>query len=177
MVDRFTHVESMNDPLHRTGNGGPAVLPAGPEPASAGPSATREARSIGDLIKELRDETTTLLRQEVALAKTELTEKATKAARNAAYLAVGGAVAYAGLIVLLIGLGWLASYVLERVGLSPGLAVVVGFLLVGAAVIGVGYLLVHKALGTLAKPKEFVPQKTVESIQENASWAKEKVTT
>ena len=55
-------------------------------------AANGAAPSIVDLIKELRDESTTLVRQEIALAKAELSEKASKAAVNAAFLGMGAVV-------------------------------------------------------------------------------------
>ena len=138
-----------------------------------------ESRSIGDLLKELRDESTALLRAEVALAKTEVTEKATKAGRNAAYLAAGGAVAYAGLLFLLLGVTMLVTWALIAMGLDENLrylAYVLAPLIVGGAVAGVGYALIQKAIRTFSQPQDLVPQKTVDSLQENASWAKNKVT-
>ena len=63
--------------------------------------------SIPTLLRDLRDETTTLLRQEVALAKTEMKENVSRMGSHAAQIAIGGFVAYAGIIVLLIGIGHL----------------------------------------------------------------------
>src|SRR5687768_18241818 len=61
----------------------------------------KEERSLGDLFSELMSETSTLVRQEVALAQVEMTNKATKAGKNIGYLVVGGAVGYAALLVVL----------------------------------------------------------------------------
>ena len=80
--------------------------------------AVREERSIGQLLKELRDETTTLLRQEVDLAKTEMGEKAADYGKNAASIATGGAVAYAGALLLLAGVTVALALVLHRIGLG-----------------------------------------------------------
>lgn len=131
-------------------------------------------RSIGDLIKELRDETTTLLRQEVALAKTEMTEKATKVGRNLAYLAVGGAVAYLGLLFLLWAVTSGIMLALDAAGLDEHAAWVAP-LITGVVVAAIGYALIQKAISTLKNKDEIVPQKTVESVQENAQWARQKV--
>ena len=57
-----------------------------------------ENRSITDLLKDLRDESSRLVRQEVALAKTELSEKAAKLGRNAGYMGAGSGLAHAALI-------------------------------------------------------------------------------
>ncbi len=62
---------------------------------------SRDDRSLGELFKDLSHETSTLVRQEVALAKTELTQTATEVGKDVAFLAVGGAVAYAGLLAIL----------------------------------------------------------------------------
>src|SRR5205085_8954638 len=62
---------------------------------------TPDERGLRALIGDLSREIATLARQEVALAKAELSEKAAVAARNAMYIAIGGLVAYAGFLVLL----------------------------------------------------------------------------
>src|SRR5207253_2941017 len=81
-----------------------------------------QPNSIAGLLRELRDETTTLMRQEVALAKTEIKENVSRMGGHAAHIAVGGFVAYAGVIVLLIGIGHLLGAVLVKAGMSDQLA-------------------------------------------------------
>ena len=61
-------------------------------------------RSIGDLFADLTRELTTLVRQEMALATTELGHKATRVGRHLGFLALGGAVAYAGFLALVAAL-------------------------------------------------------------------------
>jgi Putative Actinobacterial Holin-X, holin superfamily III len=51
----------------------------------------RDDRSLGELFSELAQETSTLVRQEVTLAKIELTHKASTAGRHVGILAAGGA--------------------------------------------------------------------------------------
>jgi NADH:ubiquinone oxidoreductase subunit 6 (subunit J) len=131
-------------------------------------------RSLTDLLKELRDETMRLFRQEVALAKTEISDKAATTGRNVGYLAAGGLVAYAGALVLLFAcvVGLYAALVAADVShmtagwLSP--------LIVGGVVLAIGYALVQKAIATL-KSESLTPERTVETIQENTNWIKEKV--
>ena len=53
----------------------------------------RDDRSIGELIAELSRETTTLVRQELQLAKVEMSQKASRAGKNVGFLVVGGVVA------------------------------------------------------------------------------------
>ena len=80
----------------------------------------RDERSLGDLFSDLSRETTTLVRQEVQLAKAELTQSATEAARGIGMLVAGGAVAYAGLLFLLLAIVFgLIEAGLGRLGLGP----------------------------------------------------------
>jgi hypothetical protein len=61
----------------------------------------RDDRTLGELFAELAQETTTLVRHEVNLAKVEMSEKASRAGKHVGFLAAGGAVAYAGLLAIL----------------------------------------------------------------------------
>ena len=63
--------------------------------------ARRDERSLGQLFGDLSRQLSTLVRQEIDLARTEVTTKAGAATRDAALIGVGGALAYAGLLVLL----------------------------------------------------------------------------
>ena len=84
--------------------------------------AVREERSIGQLLKELRDETTTLLRQEVDLAKTEMGEKASRVGKNLGSLAVGGGVAFLGALALLAAVIYGLTSILNQF-MSVGVAI------------------------------------------------------
>jgi len=58
---------------------------------------TSDTRSLGELFASLSKDTTTLVRQEIELAKTEISEKVSETGKNVASLMVGGAIAYAAL--------------------------------------------------------------------------------
>lgn len=133
----------------------------------------RDGRSLGELIKELRDESATLLRQEVALAKTEIGEKAAKAARNGAYVGVGAVLAYLGLFFALAAAAVGLSMALDAAGLDRH-AWWLGPLIVGAVIGLVGWAVIQKGLKTL-KNESMVPEKTVQSLQEDKQWLQEKV--
>jgi MFS family permease len=124
----------------------------------------RDERSLGDLFAELARETSTLIRQEVQLAKAEATESATKAGRAVAFLLAGGAVAYAGFLAIL------AAIIL---GLwDAGLEAWQAALLVGIVVAVVGIFLVMRARDTL-QTTVLVPRKTVATLKEDQEWMKE----
>src|SRR4051812_646571 len=97
---------------------------------------TRQDRSLGELFADLTREMGTLVRQEVRLAQTEMTQKASRAGRNAASIAVGGAVAYAGVLAILAAI---------IIGLATlGLPWWLSALLVGLVVAGIGYALIQR---------------------------------
>jgi len=123
-----------------------------------------EERSLGDLFGDLTRDMGVLVRQEVELAKTEMTQKASQAGKNVGSMAVGGAVAYAGFLAILaaviIGLG------------SLGIPWWLSALVVGLVVAGVGYFLVQKGLSSF-KNESLAPRQTMETLKEDAQWAKE----
>lgn len=125
----------------------------------------REERSLGELFSELSSETSTLVRQEIQLAKVELTQKAKSAGKDIAYIAAGGAVAYAGLIVLTFALVYLLAEIMW-----PWLAA----LIVGLVVVGIGYGLVQSGLSKL-KQANLKPERTMETLKEDKEWAKHQV--
>jgi hypothetical protein len=105
--------------------------------------------SLMGLMRNLLDDFKRLLGQEFELAKAELSEKLSAFGRNTVSIAVGGFVAYAGLIVLLMGLGWLVAWALQKAGLQPVLAGFIGLAGVGIVVAVVGGPAVHRTEGIL----------------------------
>lgn len=79
-------------------------------------TSTAPRTSLRRLFRALTSDAKTFIRQEVQLAKTEIGEKLSEFGRNAAALAIGRFVAYAGLIVFLLSLGCL----LAGLSSSPG---------------------------------------------------------
>jgi xanthine/uracil permease len=132
--------------------------------------ALREERSIGQLLKELRDETTTLLRQEVDLAKTEMGEKAARTGKSLGALAMGGGVAFLGALALLAAVVYGLTSILNQF-MSVGVAIWLAPLIVGLVLASIGYSLVQKALATL-KQESLTPQRTTQTLQENKEWLK-----
>ena len=120
-------------------------------------------RSLGELFSELSQETTTLIRQEVNLAKTEMSQKASRVGKDVGFMAAGGAVAYAGLLAILAGVIALLGLVIP-LWLSA--------LLVGVVVAGLGYFLVRKGLDAL-KQEDLAPRETIETLKEDKEWAKD----
>ncbi len=123
----------------------------------------KDDRSLGELFSELAQETSTLVRQEVDLAKTEMSEKASRVGKDVGFLAAGGAVAYAGLLAILAAV---------IVVLDTFLPLWLAALLVGLVMVGVGYFLVKKGLDAL-KQENIAPQQTIETLKEDGQWIKD----
>ena len=135
---------------------------------------THHPNSIPVLLRELRDETTTLFRQEVALAKTELKDNASRIGGHVAHIAVGGFIAYAGIIVLLIGIGHLLGALLVKFGLDPDVAAWLAPTLVGLVVAIIGWVMLSKAKAALAHD-DVAPRQTIDSLRTNKEWAQQKL--
>jgi drug/metabolite transporter (DMT)-like permease len=122
---------------------------------------TQGERSLGELFAELSRETGVLVRKEVELATTEMTSKARVAGGHVGIVAAGGALAHAGLLVLL------AAFVigLAQLGVTPWLSA----LIVAVVTMVVGYVLVNKGLSNLRRTS-VAPTQTIETLQETAKW-------
>ena len=123
----------------------------------------RDDRSLGELFAELTKETTALVRQEVQLAKTEMSQKASEAGKDVGFLGVGGAIAYAGLLAIIAGI---------ILALGELIPLWVSALVVGIVVAAIGYFLVRRGLNAL-KQGALVPEQTIQTLKEDKEWAKE----
>lgn len=131
--------------------------------ASNGTRADLRERGMGDLVKELSGQVSTLARQEVELAKVELAEKGKKAGLGAGML--GGA-AVAGLLML----GSLTAFLIIAIALAlPAWASALIVTGLWAAVAAVLALRGRDELRRMGKP---VPEQTVETVKEDVQWLK-----
>lgn len=121
-----------------------------------------EGRSVGDLIGEVTKDLSTLMRQELELAKSEVKHEATKAGKGAGMLAGAGVAGHLVLVFLTLtaifaldnfmGRGWAA------------LIVTVVWAIIAAILASAG----RKQLKQV-NPK---PEQTVQSLKEDAQWVK-----
>ena len=131
-------------------------------------NGTGELRDVGvgELLKQLSQETGTLVRQELALAKAELTEKGKRAGIGVGL--IGGAA-----VLGLAALGALVAFlilVLAEAMAAWGAALIVTAALGAAA--GILALLGRRNLKQATPP---VPEETVESVKEDVAWAKSRL--
>jgi uncharacterized membrane protein YqjE len=124
-------------------------------------------RPVGELLKQLANETTTLVRQELELAKAEMREKAGKAGPGFGMWGAAG-------VTSLLALGSLTAFVILALdGAMPNwlAALIVG--LVYAAIAGFLYLRGKRRVQEAGSP---VPEQTVETVKEDVQWAKHPTT-
>jgi uncharacterized membrane protein YqjE len=125
------------------------------------PTDARE-RPIGELVKELSSQTSTLVRQEIELARAELQQKGKLAGKGAGML--GGAA-----IAALLALGALSAGLVAL--LDTAMATWVAALIVMALWAVVALVLAKAGQKSLQKATPPAPQ-TVETVKEDIQWAK-----
>ena len=120
-------------------------------------------RPIGELMRQLADETGTLVRQELDLAKAEMREKGKRAGVGAGFL--GGAA-----VAALLALGALTAFlILVLDGVMPNWLAALIIAAVWGAIAGVLYMRGRQKVEEVGRP---VPEQTQESIKEDVEWAK-----
>jgi Putative Actinobacterial Holin-X, holin superfamily III len=148
---------------------GPSVG-SGASPATDGPAGGPTAggedlreRPLGELVKQLADQTSTLVRQEIELAKAETTLKAKTAGKGAGLV---GAAAVIGLLAA----GALTAFLIML--LDGALANWLSALIVAVVFAAIAGALAMAGKNRIQRATPPVPEQTVETVKEDAQWAK-----
>ena len=129
------------------------------------PVSDERERPTGELLKQLSDQTTALVKQEIELAKLELQEKGKKAGVGAGMFGGAGAVG-------LYALGALtATIILALATFLPGWVAALIVTVVYGAIAGV---LALRGKAEIKQATPPVPEQAVETTKEDARWAKSK---
>jgi hypothetical protein len=126
-------------------------------------------RSFGSLLTELTQETTTLVQQEVALAKAEMSEKISQVGSGLATLIIGGFILFAGLLKLLDA----AIFGIAEL-LPPDLTPWLAALIVGVVVAIIGAVMLQKGRSNL-KSGNLAPRRTAASLRRDKEFAEEQI--
>jgi uncharacterized membrane protein YqjE len=127
------------------------------------PDADLRDRPVGELLKQLADETTTLVRQELELAKSEMKEKGRTAGPGI------GMVGAAGGLALLAASALTAFFILILDEVMPDWLAA----LIVAAVYGVvAFVLFQRGKERVEEAAPPIPEQTVDSVKEDVEWAK-----
>jgi uncharacterized membrane protein YqjE len=128
-----------------------------------GTNSDQRDHSIGELVKDLATETSTLVRQELDLAKAEITERGKQAGKGAGMLA-------AGAVVALLALGALTACIIAALdnAMATWLAALIVTVVYGA-IAGVLAMSGRKQIREATPP---VPEQAIDSVKEDVQWAK-----
>jgi Flp pilus assembly protein TadB len=122
-------------------------------------------RPLASLISELTQETASLFRQELRLARTEFSDKARQAGRGATEIAVGG-------VLMLVALGALCAAAILALAMvvKPWLAA----LIVAVAVALIGLVVLARGISNI-RTGNLAPRRTMDSLRDSTRWAKEQL--
>ena len=123
----------------------------------------RMDRSLGELFSDLSQQTAELIRQEMRLAKAELSDKLSDVGRHVAMIAAAAVFGLASLMAVTAGIVLL----LIEVGVVPWLAAVITSAVMGLA----AFLLAQSGIAALRK-KSIAPVETMHSLKETTQWLK-----
>lgn len=151
----------MNEVRTTYGPDGDTAVSTNRIPSTAHTAATEP--SLGELFRQLAEDSSNLIKQEIELAKTEMKDTVSQAVRDAVWIPVWGAVALVGSLVLVTFLVLLIGDLLNNYWLSA--------LIVGVVFTVVGGLLAMSAMKRLTS-LSLKPETTIRSLEQDREWAK-----
>lgn len=130
----------------------PPIPPPGPPPPP-------DERSLADLVVEVSENASTLVREEIELAKAEVSEKVGKILRGSAVGAAAGVFAFLALILIMHGIAWVLAEELFDGKAWPGFFIEAAVFLLIAALAG---FVASRALKSGTPP---VPEQAIEEAK------------
>lgn len=165
----------MNDPTRSRpyNRGEMPVEPPRPVRDVEPPRPVDDERSIMELIRSLGDDSRTLFRQEVTLARTEMREKLSVYEKNLVKIVMGAALLLGAVLVVL----WAANMGLTALlsnFVDPAVAVWLAPLILGVLLALIGYSMLKGGTGQI-REEGLIPEKTVQTLRDDKNWVKEQV--
>jgi H+/Cl- antiporter ClcA len=136
----------------------PPTSPQTP-PAVPAPGDPKGERKLGELVFDVTEGVSSLVREEIQLAKAEVSEKAGKLARGAVVGIAAGVFAFLALILVMDGIAWLLNEEVFNGKTWPGFFIEAAIFLLIAAVAA---LLAYKAVKKGAPP---IPDQAIEEAK------------
>jgi hypothetical protein len=130
-------------------------------------------RTLGSLIKELSDDSTRLLRQEIELAKAEMREKLDVYKANMTKMVIGGSLLVAALFGLLITINHGLTALLDQF-MNLSIAYWLSPLIITVVIGLIGRSMVASAKANMSS-EGIVPRETIDSLKGEKKWIEEKV--
>ena len=135
-------------------------------------AAYGEKPSLAEMIKDIRDDALLLMKQELALAKKEMSRDAKKAGKRAGKAIGFGLAAAIGAGLVLLALCFAVGGLFALLGVPNLFAAAIGFLLVGGLMAAVFGLLAKKAIDKLQKVDP-TPHRTLQTLTDPAAARRE----
>ena len=132
-------------------------------PSGPGDSDDLRERSTGELLKQLAEQTTRLVHQELELAKAELSQKGRQAGAGAGLFGGAGAIGLAALGALT------TCFILALNAVMPAW---LAALIVAVAYGIIAFVLVKQGQARMKRATPPVPEQTIETVKEDVQWAK-----
>src|SRR5215217_8236473 len=120
-------------------------------------------RPLPELLKQLSEETTRLVRQELELAKAELTQKGKQAGAGAGLFGAAGAIGFLALAALTTCFFLALDAVMPAWLAALLVAVVYGI---------IAFVLVKQGQARMRRATPPVPTQTIETVKEDVEWAR-----
>ena len=132
----------------------------------APPPGTAE-KSLGEIVSEVSEKASLLVREEIELAKAEVTQKVTRLGKGAAVGAAAGVFLFFAFVVFLEALSWFWVDLLDLTSIWIGFLITTGILVVLGILAGLLALRLFKR-GTPPTPELAIEEarKTREAIEE-----------
>jgi uncharacterized membrane protein YqjE len=118
-----------------------------------------DEKSIGELVTRVSENASLLIREEIELAKAEISQKVTKILQGSAIGVAAGTFAFLALILILHGIAWLLGEEVFSGNIWAGYFVTAGIFLLLAALAG---LIAARALKSGTPP---VPEQAIEEAK------------
>jgi uncharacterized membrane protein YqjE len=128
-------------------------------PPPVPPPSAADSRSVGELVFDVSERASTLIREEIELAKTEVSEKVSKLLRGSVVGVAAGVFAFLALILVMEGIAWLLNEEVFDGKVWPGFFVEAAAFLLIAALAG---LIAYKAVKAGSPP---VPAQAIEEAK------------
>jgi hypothetical protein len=136
-----------------------STTPPQTPPVVPPPSGPKDERKLGELVFDVTEGVSGLVREEIQLAKAEVTEKAGKIAKGAVVGISAGVFAFLALILVMEGIAWLLNEEVFNGKTWPGFFIEAAVFLLIAALAA---LIAHKAVKAGSPP---VPTQAIEEAK------------
>jgi len=124
-----------------------------------------QRETFADLFMDLTEDAQTLFREELALAKAEMSKKATRLSKDMVMIVVGGLLAHIGLLAL-VGAA--------VTGLALEMDLWLASLIVGVVLLVLGGVLVMAKVNSIKK-QSMIPERSAASLEEDRRWVKQEM--